>query len=70
MCAHRVGILSNLFGVRDASKRKRTSVEELDAANLGNHVLGEDLVLGSLDLDAAVRHAGQLCMDVGLVVVW
>lgn len=43
-------------------------VEQLDAANLGNNVLGQDLVARdglNLDLSALGRHIGQLrqCLD-------
>lgn len=36
-------------------------VEQLDAANLGNNVLGQDLVRGGLNLDLSAlgRHIGQ-----------
>lgn len=58
-------------------KRKRTSVEQLDAANLGDDVLGKDLVVGGFDLDlAVVRHldcsgvlAGSLVLLEGRTLV-
>jgi len=50
-------------------------VEELDAANLGGDILGEDLVAGRLDLNldiAGFRHNCYLCCggDIGGVRCW
>jgi len=37
--------------------RESTHTEQLDAANLGDHLLGKDLVAGDgLDLNFALRH--------------
>lgn len=56
---------------------EHTSVEQLNAANLGGNILGKDLVGGGLDLDlAVVRHvdlnlaiwrSGVLAIRLGVV---
>lgn len=41
---------------RQLKLSRHTSVEQLHAANFGHNILGEDLVVGGLDLNLAVRH--------------